>query len=216
MVNVDRRRFLQATGLTMAAASAPSIAAEVGSAGAPPALNTDTVRGTAVWWSSARICTLEHATPEFRKLWEEMARYSYTQYASMLGIAGNPVEWIEGYKLSDTPFESGASLYTHAPYPGEPEYPHLEDDHTPDLMSALQPLTKDQHPFPVEHVRRVNMLMFNLPSYARTLMQEFRSSGGDLVIREFENPRQFQDLPEKTIVHSTGYAAPALLNYNSL
>jgi glycine/D-amino acid oxidase-like deaminating enzyme len=173
-------------------------------------------RATGVWSPSARICTLEHATPEFRKAWEEMARYSYRQYSAMLGLAGNPIEWIEGYKLSDTPFATAASLYTHAPYPGEPEYPHLEDDHTPDLMSGLQPLTRDQHPFPVEHVRRVNMMMFNLPSYARTLMQEFRSSGGDLVIREFENPRQFQDLPEKTIIHSTGYAARALLNDNSL
>jgi hypothetical protein len=159
---------------------------------------------------------LEHATPEFRKTWEEMARYSYSQYASMLGLAGNPVEWIEGYKLSDTPFDAGASLYTHAPYPGEPVYPHLEDDHTPDLMSAMQTLTKDQHPFPVEHVRRVNMMMFNLPAYARTLMQEFLAAGGDLVIKEFENPRQFQDLPERTIIHATGYAARALLNDNSL
>lgn len=60
------------------------------------------------------------------------------------------------------------------------------------------------------------MMMFNIPAYARLLMQEFFDAGGDLVIREFESPRQFQELPEKTIVHSTGYAARALLNDNSL
>lgn len=173
-------------------------------------------RATGVWSPSARICSLEHATPEFRKSWEEMARYSYFQYSSMLGLPGNPVEWIEGYKLSDTPFAAGASLYTHAPYPGEPEYPHLEDDHTPDLMTAMQPLTKDQHPFPVEYVRRVNMMMFNIPAYARMLMQDFLMAGGELVIKEFESPRQFQDLREKTIIHATGYAARDLLKDNSL
>ena len=173
-------------------------------------------RATGVWSPSARICALEHATPEFRKAWEEMARYSWFQYSSMLGLSGAPIEWIEGYKLSDTPFDAGASLYTHAPYPGEPQYPHLEDDHTPDLMSAMQPLTRDQHPFPVEHVRRVNMMMFNIPAYAHMLMQDFLTAGGDLVIKEFENPRQFQELPEKTIIHATGYAARALLNDNSL
>jgi glycine/D-amino acid oxidase-like deaminating enzyme len=173
-------------------------------------------RATGVWSPSARVCTLENATPEFRKTWEEMARYSYFQYSSMLGMPGNPIEWIEGYKLSDTPFAESASLYTHAPYPGEPQYPHLEDDHTPDLMSAMQPLSRDQHPFPVEYVRRVNMMMFNIPAYARMLMQDFLAAGGELVIEEFMSPKQFEKLQEKTIIHATGYAARALLNDNSL
>jgi glycine/D-amino acid oxidase-like deaminating enzyme len=178
--------------------------------------NARSSRATGVWSPSARICTLEHATPAFRRQWEEMARYSYAQYNGMLGLAGAPIEWTEGYKLSDTPFAEGASLYTHAPYPGEPVYPHLEDDHTPDLMSGMQALAKDQHPFPVEHVRRVNMMMFNIPAYTQTLLQEFFSRGGDMVIREFASPAQFQDLPEKTIVHATGYAAKALVGDASL
>lgn len=173
-------------------------------------------RATGVWSPSARICTLEHATPEFRKTWEEMARYSYFQYSSMLGLPGDPIEWTEGYKLSDTPFGEGASLYTHAPYPGEPMYPHLEDDHTPDLMSGMQTLTRDQHPFPVEYVRRVNMMMFNIPAYARMLMQDFLAAGGEVVIKEFESPKQFAGLAEKTIIHSTGYAARALVKDDSL
>lgn len=178
--------------------------------------NVRSFRATGVWSPSARIVSLEHATPAFRKLWEEMARYSYYQYNSMLGLPGNPVEWIDTYKMSDTPFASGASLYTHAPYPNEPEYPHLEDEHTPDLMSAFQELTKDQHPFPVDYVRRMNTMMFNIPAHANTLMQEFLARGGEVIIREFDNPQQFQDLPEKTIIHSTGYAAKALLGDNSL
>jgi hypothetical protein len=37
---------------------------------------------------------------------------------AMLGLPGAPIEWIEGYKLSDKPFAVGASLYTHDPYTG--------------------------------------------------------------------------------------------------
>jgi hypothetical protein len=178
--------------------------------------NVRSARATGVWSPSARICTLENATPEFRRLWEQMARYSYAQYNSMLGMAGAPIEWTEGYKLSDTPFAEGASLYTHAPYPGEPQYPHLEDDHTPDLMSAMETLSKDQHPFPVAYVRRVNMMMFNISAYSQALLQEFFGRGGQMATREFAAAAQFQELAEKTLVHATGYAAKALVGDASL
>jgi glycine/D-amino acid oxidase-like deaminating enzyme len=178
--------------------------------------NVRSFRATGVWSPSARICSLENATPEFRRTWEQMARYSYSQYNAMLGLAGDPIEWTECYKLSDTPFATGASLYTHAPYPGEPEYPHLEDEHTPDLMSGMQTLSRDQHPFPVPYVRRVNMMMFNIPAYSQALLQEFFGRGGEMAMREFSSPSQFQDLPEKTIVHATGYAAKALMRDASL
>ncbi len=178
--------------------------------------NVRSARATGVWSPSARIVALEHATPAFRKLWEEMARYSYAQYNALLGLPGNPVEWIDTYKMSDTPFAKGASLYTHAPYPNEPEYPHLEEEHTPDLMSAMQELTKDQHPFPVDYVRRMNTMMFNIPAHAQGLLQDFLAMGGEIVIREFQSPKEFQDLPEKTIIHSTGYAAKALIGDNSM
>lgn len=173
-------------------------------------------RATGVWSPSARIVALEHATPAFRQLWERMARYSYYMYSSMLGLPGNPIEWIETYKLSDTPFAAGASLYTHAPYPGEPQYPHLEDEHTPDLMSAMTDLAKGEHPFPVSYVRRVNSMMFNIPAYADHLMQVFLSGGGEIVNREFADLGEFQALPETTIINCTGYAARALVKDDTL
>ncbi len=83
-------------------------------------------------------------------------------------------------------------------------------------MSGFQTLTKDQHPFPVDYVRRINTIMFNIPAHAQALLQEFLELGGEVVIREFESPRQFQDLLERTIIHSTGYAAKELVGDNSL
>jgi hypothetical protein len=173
-------------------------------------------RATGVWSPSARIVTLEHATPQFRKTWEEMARFSYYTYSKFLGMRGTPIEWTESYKLSDTPFAANASIYTHVPFPGEPVYPQLEDEHTPDLMSGLETLGKDDHPFPVAHVRRGNMMMINIPTYARMLLEDFFAAGGDLVIREFGDAKEFQSIPERTIIHSTGYAARALVKDDSL
>jgi hypothetical protein len=145
-----------------------------------------------------------------------MARYSWFQYSTLLGLEGAPVEWIENYKLSDSPFASGASLYTHAPYPGEPEYPRLEDDHTPDLMSPMKVLEPHEHPFPVAHVGRLNMMVFNIPAYTQLLMQQFHAAGGEVVVREFENAKQFDELPENTIVNATGYGARQLVGDHSL
>ena len=34
-----------------------------------------------------------------------MARRSFAIYQSFLGLPGNPVEWVDRYSLSDTPFE---------------------------------------------------------------------------------------------------------------
>jgi hypothetical protein len=83
-------------------------------------------------------------------------------------------------------------------------------------MSGLETLGKDDHPFPVAHVRRGNMMMINIPTYARMLLDEFFAAGGDLVIREFNDAREFQQIPERTIIHSTGYAARALVKDESL
>lgn len=167
-------------------------------------------RASGQWSPSARVCTTEHATPELRRRWEQMARYSYFMWNSFLGLPGSPVEWISNYKVSDKPFATGTSLYTHKPFDGEPEYPHLEDDHTPDLMSGMDVVAPGDHPFAVPHVRRGNNLIFNIPAYGRMLMSDFLAHGGELVIREFDSVRQFASLPERTIIHSTGYAAKVL------
>jgi glycine/D-amino acid oxidase-like deaminating enzyme len=59
-------------------------------------------------------------------------------------------------------------------------------------------------------------MMFNIPAYSQALLQEFFGRGGQMVIREFASPGQFQDLPEKTLVHATGYGAKALVGDASL
>lgn len=168
---------------------------------------------TGVWSPDSRICTAQHATPDFERRWEEMARISFRRYQSLLGLPGDPVEWRDGYALSDVPFDQ--------PLPDgeedhEPEYPELERRLLADLHPRSQVLAPEQHPFPVPHVRRYTQMVFNIGTYARLLMDDFLLAGGELHTREFESPRQFADLREKTIIHATGYGARALLGDDSI
>jgi len=178
----------------------------------PPEVRSSAATG--VWSPDSRICTEANATPAFQKQWEEMARYSFRTFQSLLGLAGDPVEWRDGYVLSDTPFDQslpdglGSELH-------EPDYPDLEA-----LLSDIRPrsqmLTRDQHPFAVPHARRYTQMVFNLPSYTRLLMDDFMRDGGEIEQREFHDPRQFASLKERTLINATGYGARALLRDDTI
>jgi hypothetical protein len=90
-------------------------------------------------------------------------------------------------------------------------YAHL-DDQLGDVQPRSQALSPAQHPFPVPHARRYTQLVFNLPSYSRLLMDDFYRQGGEIEQRDFQSPRQFAALPERTLVNATGYGARALFN----
>ncbi|MEE7545780.1 FAD-binding oxidoreductase, partial [Xanthomonas sp. Kuri4-1] len=168
---------------------------------------------TGVWSPDSRLCTAEHASPAFAARWEDMARIAFRRYQTLLGLPGSPVEWRDGYALSDLPFDqplppAGASR--------EPDYAHLESVRLRDLSPASVPLQPGEHPFPVAFAKRYTQMTFNLSAYARLLMDDFRLGGGEVHTREFTHPRQFAELREKVLVNATGYGARALLGDDSL
>ncbi|MCD0249351.1 FAD-dependent oxidoreductase [Xanthomonas campestris] len=167
---------------------------------------------TGVWSPDSRVCTSAEATAAFRTRWEEMARISFRRYQTLLGLPGEPIEWRDGYALSDVPFDQRiASPETH-----EPDYPPLERDLLGDLGPHSEPVAAGAHPFPVPFVRRYSQLTFNLSTYARLLMDDFLLAGGELHTRSFDSPRQFADLREKCVINATGYGARALLGDESV
>jgi glycine/D-amino acid oxidase-like deaminating enzyme len=168
---------------------------------------------TGVWSPDSRICTAEHATPEFKKRWEQMARTSFRRYQTLLGLPGDPIEWRDGFVLSEVPFDqpAGGGVEDH-----EPRYPHLERELLDDLSPNSKILASGEHPFPVPYVARYTQMTYNISAYARMLMDDFLQAGGELHTREFESPRQFADLREKVIVNATGYGARALLGDESI
>ena len=177
----------------------------------PPEVRSSGAAG--VWSPESRVATEEHATPEFERRWETMARYSFRMYQSLLGLAGDPIEWRDMFIASDVPFSepSGGGGENE-----EPEYPDLEEKLIPDLRPESRDLPPDAHPFPVPFVRRTAQLTFNISAYARLLVDDFERAGGAIVTREFAHPRDFQSLPEATIVNATGYGARALFDDESI
>ena len=113
--------------------------------------------------------------------------------------------------LSDAPFEQSPP-----PEEGEPAYPQLEARLLRDLHPLSVALKPDEHPFPVAYARRYTQLVFNISAYSRLLMDDFLLAGGEIHTRDFESPRQFQSLPEHTIVNATGYGARDLFGDASI
>ena len=167
------------------------------------------MRASGLWTPDSRICDAEHA-PAFATRWEEMTRTSFAMYQSMLGLPGNPIEWIEGYALYDN--APGAHVETVS---DEPEYGELHA-RVRDLTPRSVELPAGSHPFPQPHVRRYTTMMFNISAYAHMLMSDFLAAGGKIEVREFHSPRELLKLPERTLINATGYGARALFNDDSI
>ena len=202
-----------AIGLTMArVAQRAGLRVRIYSSERPPEVRSSAATG---WWSpDSRICTAEHATPAWTRQWERMARRSHKVFQSLLGLPGDPVEWCDGFALSDVPF--GQPAPGPAPDEGEPDYPPLESSLLRDLRPHSQPLQPHEHPFPVPHARRFTQIVFNLGAYSRLLMDDFLREGGELVQRDFEDLRQLAALPERVVVNATGYGARAVCRDESV
>jgi hypothetical protein len=168
---------------------------------------------TGVWSPASRICTAQYATPEFERRWEAMARTSFHTYQTLLGLPGEPIEWRDGYVLSDVPFGQPAG---GGGEDEEPDYPNLEGRLLDDIGPNSVALSPTQHPFPVPYARRFTQMTYNISAYSRMLMADFERAGGRFEMRAFESLRELADLDERVVVNCTGYGARALLGDDSI
>jgi glycine/D-amino acid oxidase-like deaminating enzyme len=167
------------------------------------------MRASGVWSPESRICDAAHGDA-FGDRWEEMTRTSFRMYQSLLGLPGKPIEWIDGYSLSDVPWDQ-----TNTTVPDEPLYPNFRA-RVRDLTPHGVDLAPGAHPFPQPYARRYTTMMFNIATYARMLLAEFREAGGTVEVREFHEPRDLMKLRERTLINATGYGARALLKDESI
>jgi D-amino-acid oxidase len=179
----------------------------------PPEVRS--ARATGSWTPDSRIAFTSDAPPTFAAQWEQMARASWSMYQSYLGMPGNPVEYTDRYALHDNP--APTSTPTPAPAPSTPEldfarYEHLIADITP----HLEELPPSLNPFPVAHCSRTTSLQFNVADYSRQLLNDFYIAGGKIETVEFHTPSDLATLPQKAIIHCTGYGAKALFSDASI
>jgi glycine/D-amino acid oxidase-like deaminating enzyme len=176
----------------------------------PP--NVRSSLATGVWTPDSRICLEENATPAFKQLWEGMARRSFQTYQTLLGLPGDPVEFIDNYFVSDAPQTPPGPQ----PDNGRPRFADLQRELIPDLIANSDDFAPGQHSLGAHYLRRHTFMMFNLTAYARLLLEDFHANGGRIDIREFHSPADFGPLPEKTLINATGYGSRALLGDNSI
>jgi glycine/D-amino acid oxidase-like deaminating enzyme len=167
------------------------------------------MRASGVWSPESRICDAAHGDA-FANRWEEMTRTSFRMYQSLIGLPGKPIEWIDGYALSDVPWDETNTLA-----PDEPLYPNFHT-RVRDLTPHGVDLAPGTHPFPQAYARRYTTMMFNIATYARLLLSEFREAGGTIEVREFHEPRNLMRLRERTLINATGYGARALFKDDSI
>ena len=160
---------------------------------------------TGLFTPDSRICLEGHDTPAFRQQWEAMCRTSFQTYQTLLGLPGDPIEWIDNYHL----YRPDAPTPPPSRKP-DIKFANLQRELADDLLPNSADLTGDANPFPGRHVRRTTNMMFNITAYTHLLVSDFLQAGGHIETREFHSPADFGALPQKVLINATGYGARAL------
>jgi glycine/D-amino acid oxidase-like deaminating enzyme len=177
----------------------------------PP--NVRSSLATGLWTPDSRICLEDYATPSFKQLWEGMARQSFQTYQTLLGLPGNPVEFIDNYFVSEDPHALRRQPPSDDP---RPKFAGLQRELIGDLVPEGVEFGPGSHSLGPHYLRRSTQMMFNLSAYARMLMSDFLANGGRIEIKEFHSPADFAALPQETLINATGYGSRALFGDQSI
>jgi glycine/D-amino acid oxidase-like deaminating enzyme len=176
----------------------------------PPEVRS--ARATGSWTPDSRVALTSSASPDFPALWEKMCRTSFHTYESYLGMAGNPVEWIDRYALSDS---NPAETQPNRRRGDTLSFAHYQD-RVADLTPHSQDLPPWTHPFPTRYASRNSSLTFNIAAYSRQLTTDFLVEGGKIEKVEFHSPSELSQLAQKVVINATGYGARALWKDESI
>ncbi len=161
---------------------------------------------TGIWSPYSRICLEEHGTPKFADWWAKTAAHSFRSYQDRVGLPNRPVEWVDGFSVSNkTPDERKAEREAR-PGPKFASFGEALDDVVPGGWE----LTRGSSPFAEKHAYQSSRMIFNIPAYSEMLMSDFYRAGGRLEYREFHSADEIAALPERTIINCTGLGAQKL------
>jgi glycine/D-amino acid oxidase-like deaminating enzyme len=177
----------------------------------PPNVRSSLASG--LWTPDSRICFEEHATSQFKQMWENMARQSFRTYQNLLGLPGTPVEFIDSYFVSDA---ANAPRRAGPAADARPRFAELQRELIADLIPRSREFVPGSHEFGPRYLRRNTLMMFNITAYARLLTSDFLAAGGKIEISEFHAPADFAKLREKVLINATGFGARALFGDESV
>lgn len=162
---------------------------------------TRSARATGVWSPSSRVALANVVAPEFADRWERWARASFAAHRDMVGLVGDPVEYLPSYEVSDpnpAPRSAAVQPFLHI---------HRR---VRDLTPRWRGLEGAENPFPGRETAMGQGMVFNVASYADRLAQAFMLRGGRMVRRSFPDRAAVLALPEPVVVNCMGYGAKAI------
>jgi D-amino-acid oxidase len=172
-------------------------------------------RATGTWSPHSRVAMDGAVDEAFATKWERMTRRTFTMHQSFLGRAGNPVEWIDRYSLSDTPFFKRPKDPIPLPTGGTDTFVDYED-RVKDLVPGQDDLAAGSHPFPTPFARKTSTMRYNVADLFHQLESDFLLAGGRFVPMDLSSPADFARIRERGIVNCTGFGARALMKDESV
>jgi glycine/D-amino acid oxidase-like deaminating enzyme len=143
-------------------------------------------------------------TPAWDQQFHKAVDISYRQLQRLAG-RDYGVYWIDSYAATDDPF---------APRGSSDDGGLLGDRSR--AGRDRETLGPGEHPFPTEYAIRTRSLNIEPSIYLDKLVEDFLTSGGRIIIRTFDSPRDLMDLPERVVVNSTGLGSLTLFNDQEL
>ncbi len=168
---------------------------------------TRSARATGVWSPSSRIGLADHVDTGFENRWESWARRSYEVHRSMVGLLGDPVEYVPGYDVADIDRSRGPRASR--------EFLHLGRT-VRDMEPVWSALAEGENPFPGKRAASGQNMIFNVASYADRLTRLFLLRGGKMERRSFPDRAAVLSLSEPVIVNCMGYGARSIWGDDSL
>ncbi len=159
--------------------------------------DTRSARATGVWSPSSRIGLSDAMDASANARWEGWARRSWVVHQQMLGLAGDPVEFLTQYNLS-----GGEEPDIDATRP----YARL-GSRLRDLTPRWPELAEAANPFPSHAVVAGQQMVFNVAEYSDRLTRMLLMRGGRMERRTFPDRAAMLALEEPVVVNCTGYAA---------
>jgi D-amino-acid oxidase len=132
-------------------------------------------------------------TPEWQRQYEAAAYHSFRRFQIMVGDDYG-IRWLPTYAE------------------GSGDDPEFLTAMTPGLRT-LQP---QEHPFPVDRLRRYETLYVETGRFLRQLMRDVQAAGGAIRVRRFAAASDIAALPERLVFNCTGLGARELFGDEEL
>jgi len=141
------------------------------------------------------LVSFDRRTPEWDAQFRTAVQIAYRQLQLLTGPRYG-ISWINNYAMTDTePMGGGTNVLL------------------PDSVRTGQVvLGPGEHPFPFRYAIERPEMRIEPSIYLDALVSDVIASGGRIVIRRFETPRDLMTLDEPVIVNCTGLGAKALFN----